>query len=270
MNRYTTGSYPIVRKGQSPSRKASPGRRENSFSLSLLLWPLLFTLSASAVYMGYHALSKEDVLPIRSVAVTGTTPEHADEVAVYAALRKGTPLFGVDPDVTAERVEEHPMVKSALVRRVPPDSVTIDVTMRETLFTAVIEGTPYLVDQEGTPFGKAHTLGSEDHIIVNGAEVAELKNAAAAVRLLMVEEMGDAVSEVHFANKRMSVQLKSGPRAEFGKDNWMSKVRLLKRAERAAEDKGLVVANYYLDDDRRPERVALRLRTPTEMQVKKN
>lgn len=268
MNRYTTGSYPIVRKKQTLSRE--PSRRERAFSPALLIWPLLFTLSASAVYMGYHALSKEDVLPIRSVAVTGTTPEHADEVAVYAALRKGTPLFGVDPDATAERVEEHPMVKSALVRRIPPDSVTIEVTMREPLFTAVIEGTPYLVDQEGVPFGKAHTLGGDDLMVVNGAEVSELKKAAEAVRLLTLEEWGEAVSEVHFSKGRMSVQLKKGPRAEFGKDNWMSKVRLLKRAELAAQESGLQVASYYLDDDRRPERVALRLRTPTETQVKKN
>ena len=229
------------------------------------MWPILFIGSAAVVYFAYRGLTRDDVLPVRKVTVNGANEERSDEIAVYASIPRGTPLFSVEPDEVSARVAEHPLVKEAIVRRVPPDAITIDVTLRTPLFIAILGEVPYLVDETGVPYGRARTLGGTDLIAVTGLKSESLERAASAIRILTLEEISKDVAELNFKKQRLTVQLRSGARAHFGAENWIAKTRLLKQALASAEERNLQLSSLYLDDDRRPERIAVRLQPFTEM-----
>lgn len=78
-------------------------------------------------YLGWNWL---DGLVCTRVVADGYTYAEEDELLAVARVDTGVRLLDIDPSVIKDRVERHPWVRNATVRRLPPGTVSIDVVER--------------------------------------------------------------------------------------------------------------------------------------------
>ena len=80
--------------------------------------------------------------------------------------------FSVDPTDVAARLESHPVIRTAAVERVFPNSVRLDLLRRRPLAMALVsrDGTsvPVVLDESGTIFDAGPHLASRDVPVMSG------------------------------------------------------------------------------------------------------
>jgi len=101
---------------------------------------------------------------VRDIVVGPTDHVSADEITALAGVRTGDRLLAVDPDAVAARLTTHPWILAARVRRDLPSTLSIDVTERRAVASALL-GALYLLDENGRPFKRA-TFGEADGLPV--------------------------------------------------------------------------------------------------------
>lgn len=289
-----TGSVSTPR-GLVPPRRTkelgADGRPHRSSSLPRgLLWGRavrggallgLAGLAALGVVQIASMVEESDALPVRSVAVRGPglEPEsdRVAEVLAYAGVEPGMPLFAVDIDAVAARVREHPYVAAATVRRVPPDSIEIAVEPREPRAVLSADGL-YLVDAKGRVMKTARPGDGLDLPVLTGVSAADVASGqaldvlSAAVDLLDAHARaglpGGVASEVSvLPGVGFELVLEDGTRVRVGDDGpdvMKAKLARLDAVVRRLSAEGRRASFIYLDDERRPERAAVRLRPAAE------
>jgi cell division protein FtsQ len=238
-------------------------------------------LAALGVVSVARWVEGSDTLPVRTVAVHGNGLEagspRVDEILAYAAVQPGSPLFALDLDAVKNRVLEHPYVASATVRRVPPDGVEITVETRQPA-AILAAGSLYLVDVNGQVMKTARNGDGLDMPVITGIaadDVASgdaLPTLHAAVDLLhehaRAGSPGGTASEVHLIpGVGFELVLEDGTRVRVGDDEpevMKAKLARLDAVVRRLSLEGRRASFIYLDDERRPERAAVRLRPGTE------
>lgn len=243
----------------------------------------LAALGAVGVVEARAWLTEGDVLPLRSVAVSGVADDRAREIVAYAEVSQGEPLLALDLDVVKARVEQHPFVASANVRRVPPDGLEIEVMERRPRALLAVGGSLYLVDERGAPQKRARPGDGLDLPLITGLEAdafdeAETSEGAdevspavsRALRVIDAHEAagapGGPLAEVWMeTSERPVAVLADGTRVVLGEGDPEHKMTRLGRVLSALARQGKGADRVRLDDDRRPERVAVRLRARPEM-----
>lgn len=280
-----------ARAGRDPERGSQEVRGRNPSSLPrrlrlgrLLRGGALVGLSGLAA-LGVVQIASwaeaSDVLPVRSVAVRGegvnADSARADEIRAYAAIEVGAPLLGLDLDAVADRVLEHPYVGSAAVRRVPPDGIEIQVQLREPQALLWADRL-YLLDGQGRVMKSARVGDGLDLPVITGVVAEDVVSGAAhqtlaeAVALLGAHAQagapGGPASEVNFIpGVGFELVLEDGARVRVGDDAldaMQSKIARLGAVVRRLSQEGRQASFIYLDDERRPERAAVRLRPTVE------
>jgi cell division protein FtsQ len=274
-----TGSTPAPQRIRTePMRKtgAVPLKRTRTWRMGLLL-VVAAGVSALAVVEAARLARSADALPLRSIAVVGVDGPLAEEVRAYAELAPGVPLLSLDLSAVAARVAEHPYVASAAVRRLPPDTVEIAVRAR-TAALVVASDAAYLVDADGKLFKRARAGDGLDLPVLTGIDAATLgtpEGDATVARVLAVVRghaaagaPGGALSEVHVsAPDALELVLADGTRVVLGATDGARLAEKLARLDvvtRELTARGQQAATIRFDDDRRPERAAVRLRTGME------
>ncbi len=241
----------------------------------------LAVLAAVGVVQVASWAEKTHALPVRTVAVRAAPgapaldEQRADEVRSYAGVVKGQPLFSVDPDAVAARVLEHPFIASAVVRRVPPDGVEITVTPRAPVAALSAAGAVYLVDARGGVMKSARAGDGLDLPVITGLAAADVASGAAAPALCGAVGLlaafaaagapgGPAGEVTALPGGGFDLVLEDGTRVRLGRDKLEDKVARLDAVVRRLQSAGRTASFIYLDDDRRPERAAVRLRPERE------
>lgn len=219
-------------------------------------------------------------LPVRTLAVHGVEGARVDEVLAYAGVAVGAPLLSVDVDAVAARVLEHPFIAQARVRRVAPDGIEITVTSREAR-AVLSEGTGlYLVDGAGHVMKSARAGDGLDLPVITGVDSTKVASGEAreqllaAVSLIAAHEAagspGGPLGEVHAVagigfELILDVAEGDGARVRIGSKDFGDKLVRLTEVLRRLHEAGRQASDINIDDDRRPERAAVRLRTEAEM-----
>lgn len=235
-------------------------------------------LSAFGVVKVASVVEKSEGLPLRTIAVAGIAADspRAAEVKVWAELEEGSPFFGIDTDAVKTRVEQHPFIREATVRRLPPD--TIQITVEERVARAVVrstadgsvegntnDGALYLVDDDGEVMKRARPGDALDLPVLALRSVT--KNASALLLLRAAEKAGwlPRISEVNeLAATGFEVVLDDGARVRVGDTDFDAKFSRLQATDAQLAAHGRRFSFMWLDDARHPERVAVRLRSTTE------
>jgi len=224
---------------------------------------------------GYAYLQRADILPVRDVVVEGAGDEHAREIEAYADVRDGEPLLEVDLDAVQGRVLEHPYVKTAKVRRLPPDAVGVEVVERRPV-AALALGDLYLVDADGFIFKRAGVGDALDLPVITGIErepsgmLESTNGVSRALEVLSAHANagapGGRVHEVRISgNTGAALLLDGGLLVKVGNENLAARFQRLHEVLQRIQAGGRVADRVYLEDDRRPERVAVRLRSASEV-----
>lgn len=214
----------------------------------------------------------------RTIEVTGVERLTRDEVLAAAGLREGQNVFVRGPEEAAARLMDHPWIASAEVERHLPASFNIRV--RERRAVAVLSlGSLYLVSDEGIVFKRVVAGDPVDLPIITGVDRAHFTEDRAYRTSLLLELVAlvhdyrsaglmqrEPIAELHLeldgaismyvGDDAMLVRLGKAPfRDKLGRFRDV----LARLARRRAE-----AAYVYLDNERRPDRVTVRLRNEPE------
>jgi len=124
-------------KRLSAAKRDERQRRQRSIQLRRGLFVLAVTAVIGMCCWGAWALYRAPVLPVRSVEVAGVRRLSAATVEKRAAIPTDATLVRLSTRAVRERLESHPWVASANVRRVFPD--TVRITIKERTPAAIVD-----------------------------------------------------------------------------------------------------------------------------------
>lgn len=180
--------------------------------------PLLILLAACAlltalVVNGSHWLRTSPRFAISELAITGNarvTRAQILDALDRAGIAPGANVFGVSPAAVERLLERDPRIASVRARRVLPDRITIEITERQPVAIALVDGTPYLVEGNGRPFKRARldTGEADGLLVISGigrkvwgadpdAAAALIRDALAVTATYQRNQDRPAIGELH-------------------------------------------------------------------------
>lgn len=143
------------------------------------LWPAAIFLAL--VVLLHQNFTRADQFRLRTIDV----PEcrHLTKAALlnYLHFRPGQNIFTVDVRGAADRIAEHPWVKTASVRRQLPDLVVVELTEREPVALLRMDAL-YLVDEDGEPFKKVEPTDPVDLPLLTGFDATAFQRGGRAAQ----------------------------------------------------------------------------------------
>ncbi len=187
------------------------------------------------------AIADHPYFAVSEIVVTPTKHVRPGALLESADLRAGTSLWRLEPAELESRLEAHPWIRRAAVRREFPRRLVVDVAEREPVAILFLDQL-YYVDTTGTAFVKVGERDPLDLPFVTGVEAAVLADerpyARHAIRqaLRLLRSMAAAglpfrISEVHIERERGITVFPVEPRVAltFGWSGFGSKLGRLGR-----------------------------------------
>lgn len=137
----------------------------------IIKWSLALVSLVIIGELLYHLVLTEQIV-IREVLVDHDGPLGRSEILELAAVGEGSSYLRLDPVAAAARIEDHPGVRRAQVRKVFPDTLQISVDARQPLvisFAAVGDRElPVAIDEEGVAFQLYRDIEEWDRPVLSG------------------------------------------------------------------------------------------------------
>lgn len=228
-----------------PNRKRNPGARPHRAGKGLLLHIMLGLALLAAVgaggWYGWQRSGKDAMawadqfFEIKVVEITRTERISRDDVLAMLDLEPGRGLLLIDLVQVQRSLETHPWIRRAVVRRVFPDTLVVELDEREPV--AVLRtgtgGREFLLDREGTLISEGVPRADEglpvltgvdytDAILGTGDTVARVRSGIALAGLL--DRSGGGRMEVDLRRPGDMVAYYSGLRLRFGEGDFGDKV----------------------------------------------
>jgi cell division protein FtsQ len=209
---------------------------------------------------------------VRDVAVGPTEHVTPEEVAELAGVKPGDKLLAVDPDAVAARLTTHPWILAARVRRDLPATLSIEVTERRAVATALL-GALYLLDEGGRPFKRATFAEADGLPVITGVSRDQYAAVRATSEAVFRQALAlyAAYQDGHPERPRLS-EVHVDPRAGFtlvlfdgsgeirlGRGDFPAKLDRLDRIFAALGPRGPSGLSVVYLDGPLSDRVALRL-----------
>jgi cell division protein FtsQ len=249
---------PIDLSLERPSDPPTARRRRRRFTL----WALTLAALAGTAVGIYLCVREEPVFPLEEVILAGRTRLSPDEALALAGLRRGMNLLDVDLARACALLEALPFVRRARVELRLPDAVRIEVIERQPALWVAL-GLVYVADEEGVIFRRVLSGERPELPVLTGLTRNDVRQrapfVAARVReaRALYEALGTrCLEEIGYHPVRgYHVRLCEGPEVRLGLPPFEPKLARLGPALRKA-GRGRII---YLDDERRPERVVVRI-----------
>lgn len=144
---------------------------------------------------------------VTEIVVSPTHRVREGALLQWMGLRPGMSIWSLEPRALERRLEEHPWIRRARVRRDFPRRLTVEVAEREAAAVLLIDEL-YYVDRSGAVFARVGTDESLDLPFVTGIEAAvvngerpyprhAVRQALRLVQLMTTSGLPFRVSEVH-------------------------------------------------------------------------
>lgn len=168
--------------------------------ISLIVFAWL--VGIAGLYGAYVLVVDRNLFTVTRIEVEGNL-QHvtADEVRALSGIQEGANLFHVAMSDVQQRVNAHPWVAEAAVRRKLPHGIWIYITEREPV-ALMIGKSPQYVDAKGVTF-PAGDASYDDLPLMTGFEEATPADVTTAMQLMTTyvhhtasQEFG--LSEIHF------------------------------------------------------------------------
>lgn len=164
-----------------------------------------------------------------------------EEVRRWTGIDVGDSLWDARPETIKARLESHPMLRSASVRRVFPNALEIRVRERRPAAITVIDDL-YYIDRTGERFGPLDADHDRDYPIFTGVtKDADGRRRWALRRALHMLRRGDGagleISEIHLDPVEGLILYPSTPRVPLflGWQGWERRLQKAVRALRSWE-----------------------------------
>lgn len=172
---------------------------------------LLIAATAYFIYSGYCYLTHTPYLYIKYIKCSGLEVISEDELIEIIDLKPGTNILAIKLKEISRRLESHPWVEDAMVKREFPQGILIKIKERKPVAIVSRDGIHYL-DHKGTIFARVAGGDSMDFPILtgfgreDGIESDEKLQTALKSGLALIEEMEKEgiflkknISEIHWS-----------------------------------------------------------------------
>ena len=132
------------------SRQVPPGRARRIARLCAVV-AVMFAVGAS-IPEAYSGLQGSDLFKLQEITVVGSHLLTPEEVVIRSGLTQGTNLFDANLKTATDSIVAHPLVRSALLLRRPPDSLVISVEERVPIALVSTEQGLLGFDRDATSF----------------------------------------------------------------------------------------------------------------------
>jgi cell division protein FtsQ len=245
-----------------------------------LAWAALAVGGAVVVIGGVAWLRQKDALPVQQVRVVGVGVDansaRTAEIIAYADIAPGTSLLALNPQEVAERVAEHPFVSSVKVERTLGGDVVLDIQQRTPVAVLRAEDGLYLVDEHAFVMKRVMAGDATGLPVVSLAPAIESSADAAREAVLpsaltvlrtyarLQAPLGAASEVVERSGVGFTLVVGGGLELHVGRSDFEAKLQRAQQVAVRLAEGGREAASMYLDDERRPERVAVSLRATAE------
>ncbi len=245
------------------NRKRSPGARPLRAGKGLLagvvLWLALLALVGAGGWYGWRQAGP-DVLAwadqffeIKVVEITRTERISRGDVLAMLDLEPGRGLLLIDLVQAQRSLETHPWIRRAVVRRVFPDTLAVELDEREPV--AVLKtgtgGREFLLDRDGTLISEGVPVADEGLPVLMGVDYADaiLGTGDTAVRVRsgialagLLDRSGVGRTEVDLRRPDDMVAYYSGLRLRFGDGDFGDKVDRYRQVSDRVRDRWVAQA----------------------------
>ena len=248
-----------VRQNRKRSPGARPARPAKGLLAGVVLWLALLALVAAGGWYGWRQAGP-DVLAwgdqffeIKVVEITRTERISRADVLAMLDLEPGRGLLLIDLAQAQRSLETHPWIRRAVVRRVFPDTLAVELDEREPV--AVLKtgagGREFLLDREGTLISEGVPVADEglpiltgvdyaDAILGTGDTTARVRSGIALAGLL--DRSGVGRTEVDLRRPGDMVAYYSGLRLRFGDGDFGDKVDRYRQVSDRVRDRWVAQA----------------------------
>ena len=201
-------------------------------------------------------LSGEIGFRVNAVEVEGRERASAQDVLNALGVRRGTPIFAIDPAAAKVRLEHVPWVSSASVYRRLPDTLFVAMTEQRPLAFWQRAGGLILIDHDGRPIAERNLSAYARLPVLVGDDVPA--NAAAIINMMTGEpKLAEQVAAaVRIGGRRWNVQFKNGVFVALPEQDAAGAWHRLATIEKSHR---VLERRVELVDLRLPDRVYLRL-----------
>ena len=159
--------------------------------LALLAVPILLAAGAAFGVRALYGLwfSGNERLTLRrlQVASRGYWNGREAELMRRLELKNGTPLFALDPKAIREKLERIPCVESARVHRIPPDTLSVELTERIPRALLGAPGSLLVADENAVVMTRRESLAEGGKLalpVITGVPLSGMRPGTADRRLL--------------------------------------------------------------------------------------
>jgi cell division protein FtsQ len=218
---------------------------------------------------------RSDLLRVRELRFEGLKRATADELRELSPVQPGDHLLAADTDLVAAALRRHPWIESVEVHRTLPPALDIRVVERRPAALVDLGGALYLVDDRGEVFKRALPGDGLDLPVVTGVprdawverrgEAAPLLQGALALLARWSARGLDRrapISEIHIDPDYGTTVWAGddGVEIRLGHGDLDDKLARLERVLAAVAADGQRAEVLHLDNRRRPDWVAVRVR----------
>jgi cell division protein FtsQ len=238
---------------------------------------LVIAIGAGAIALGRlveRHVRTSPAFALREIEVDGHVRITEAEILETAGVAMGRNVFDVSPEDAQQRLSEHAWIDEARVERRLPGTLRIHVRERRPVALVALPEV-YLVAEDGAVFKRVENDDPVDLPVITGIdrgrftrdrgfrtsillECVALLHDYRAAGLSGREEIGEVHVEsddglsLYVGEDSLYVRLGHGP--------FRAKLRRLRTVEEELERRGARAAYVYLDNERRPDRVTVRIR----------
>lgn len=209
-----------------------------------------------------------------SIEITGAQQLSKAEIERIAGIAVGKNVFQVSAEQATAKLLAEPWIETATVQRRLPGTYRVQLKERRAL-ALLAAGELWLVGEDGAAFKQLGPGDPGDLPLITGIDLASIehdRHAAAAILLQVIaflREYADSglakrepISEIHVeADETLSAYLGGdGTYVRLGKSPFRTKLRRLREVFGQLATQRTRAKYVYLDNDRRPDRVTVKLR----------
>lgn len=167
--------------------------------------------------LAFHLVAAPN-LRVAKLVFTGDRPRVSGPLGTFLGLRDREYYFSVDEASVQARLEALPWVKSVRVEKKFPDTVTVDLRVRQALAVSLVGGAVLAIDDQGLVFDVRTDALGLDLPVISGVTFESLKPGSQFPR--SVQTLFDRMAELRRSSPGLyrmisEIQLKPNDRGGF-------------------------------------------------------
>ncbi len=240
-----------------------------------VLAALTFGAAAGATGLAYRVATTASTFELRALEIAGGRQRSEEELRQASGVALGDNLFRIVPSVVEERLRRDPWVQAASVERRFPDALRVVVEERRPAALLRLGTDLYVTSAEGVPFSPLRVGdGPMSLPVVSGFSAAGLaaEGSGDRARLVAVLALAHAYEALPLAGRLPLQEAQSeadgrlvllvgrdGLALHLGRVDWPGRLAVAARVLSETRAAGFRPSHVFLDGERHPERVVVRV-----------